>query len=429
MSVEQACDSCRKRKLKCSKSLPKCLKCLQHNWCCNYSPKTIRLPLTRVHLTSVENKLKDLKVILSWLLPLNNVNNLTSANYKTVLAQVKTLIDLNLPQIPLDDGLSEPEDDTDSSYNDDDDKRFHKILRQVSQDGKQWKNGSYTTSYENKTLESVCPKDDSKREKSRDSGFNGYKVKLFKDSDYKRNFDEQFNGTKQFDGSKLFHRHSLDECREHESQDLDYSSYPEHFQDPYDSNYDARNYDFTFEPSTNTTTTSNSPILKSQTINSPIRNLINRNQNPPIRSQMNSAEQNSPLSPIIIPNSKIKSEFVNFSLDGYNDNKAKQDFKIKQEISDLNEDKMRQEIIEDFNLNNIQTRPFKFITPNVFKYDYKVDGVNEIMGTNLTSPSSLLSLGNYELSEEEDFLQPMKKYKIEEKKEEMDYGYMFETNL
>lgn len=68
-TIEQACDSCRKRKLKCSKELPKCLKCIQHNWCCSYSPRTVRSPLTRAHLTEVENKLAHVVQMLRYLLP------------------------------------------------------------------------------------------------------------------------------------------------------------------------------------------------------------------------------------------------------------------------------------------------------------------------------------------------------------------------
>lgn len=67
--IEQACDSCRKRKLKCSKEFPKCLKCIQHNWCCIYSPRTVRSPLTRAHLTEVEHKLSRLNNMLRFLLP------------------------------------------------------------------------------------------------------------------------------------------------------------------------------------------------------------------------------------------------------------------------------------------------------------------------------------------------------------------------
>lgn len=68
-SIEQACDSCRKRKLKCSKEYPKCSKCIQHNWCCSYSPRTVRSPLTRAHMTEVENKLAHVVDILRYVLP------------------------------------------------------------------------------------------------------------------------------------------------------------------------------------------------------------------------------------------------------------------------------------------------------------------------------------------------------------------------
>ncbi|ODV94177.1 hypothetical protein PACTADRAFT_22871, partial [Pachysolen tannophilus NRRL Y-2460] len=69
--IEQACDSCRKRKLRCSKEYPKCSKCIQHSWDCKYSPRMVRSPLTRAHLTSVENKCRDLETLLSRLLPPN----------------------------------------------------------------------------------------------------------------------------------------------------------------------------------------------------------------------------------------------------------------------------------------------------------------------------------------------------------------------
>ncbi|KAL7664626.1 Zn(2)-C6 fungal-type domain-containing protein [[Candida] zeylanoides] len=68
-NIEQACDSCRKRKLKCSKEFPKCTKCIQHGWCCSYSPRTVRSPLTRAHLTQVENRNKTLENIIHYLLP------------------------------------------------------------------------------------------------------------------------------------------------------------------------------------------------------------------------------------------------------------------------------------------------------------------------------------------------------------------------
>lgn len=69
VNIEQACDSCRKRKLKCSKEFPRCLKCIHHDWCCKYSPRTVRSPLTRAHLTEVENRLARAMNMLAYLLP------------------------------------------------------------------------------------------------------------------------------------------------------------------------------------------------------------------------------------------------------------------------------------------------------------------------------------------------------------------------
>lgn len=90
-TIEQACDSCRKRKLKCSKELPKCLKCIQHNWCCSYSPRTVRSPLTRAHLTEVENKLEHVVQMLRYVLPPSvDVDALVqSRRYDTTLRPVR----------------------------------------------------------------------------------------------------------------------------------------------------------------------------------------------------------------------------------------------------------------------------------------------------------------------------------------------------
>lgn len=69
-AIEQACDSCRKRKLKCSKEFPQCTKCAQHGWDCSYSPRTVRSPLTRANMTMVENRARQLLDMLRYMLPL-----------------------------------------------------------------------------------------------------------------------------------------------------------------------------------------------------------------------------------------------------------------------------------------------------------------------------------------------------------------------
>lgn len=93
VAIEQACDSCRKRKLKCSKEFPKCLKCIQHSWCCTYSPRTVRSPLTRAHLTEVEKKLAKATSMLRFLLPsLVDVDDLVESNYTETLRPYREIL-------------------------------------------------------------------------------------------------------------------------------------------------------------------------------------------------------------------------------------------------------------------------------------------------------------------------------------------------
>ncbi|CAK40832.1 lactose regulatory protein lac9 and GAL4-like protein [Aspergillus niger] len=68
-SHSYACDECRLRKSKCSKEKPTCAQCKQLNKECNYSPKVTRSPLTRQHLTYVEERLQAFETALSRLFP------------------------------------------------------------------------------------------------------------------------------------------------------------------------------------------------------------------------------------------------------------------------------------------------------------------------------------------------------------------------
>lgn len=81
-NIEQACDSCRVRKLKCSKGFPSCSKCLQYNRKCHYSPKTIRSPLTRKHLTKVEDRVRKLEALIGEILPHQDIDLLLSKSLK-----------------------------------------------------------------------------------------------------------------------------------------------------------------------------------------------------------------------------------------------------------------------------------------------------------------------------------------------------------
>ncbi|CDK27082.1 unnamed protein product [Kuraishia capsulata CBS 1993] len=103
-SHQQACDSCRLRKLKCSKTTPKCSNCRENGFTCVYSPKVIRSPLTRAHLTKVESRVKALEALLYKVLPSDvNINDLLEkngdlsnsglANYKQIDLNSSTQID------------------------------------------------------------------------------------------------------------------------------------------------------------------------------------------------------------------------------------------------------------------------------------------------------------------------------------------------
>ncbi|BDD63378.1 hypothetical protein MAP00_008275 [Monascus purpureus] len=68
-SHSYACDECRLRKSRCSKERPSCMQCRQLNKQCNYSPKIARSPLTRQHLTYVEERLRAFETALGRLFP------------------------------------------------------------------------------------------------------------------------------------------------------------------------------------------------------------------------------------------------------------------------------------------------------------------------------------------------------------------------
>lgn len=54
---EQACNECRRRKAKCDRTLPECGLCVKHRRHCLYEQHS-RTPLTRKHLTEVEERLR-----------------------------------------------------------------------------------------------------------------------------------------------------------------------------------------------------------------------------------------------------------------------------------------------------------------------------------------------------------------------------------
>lgn len=77
-AAKHACDFCRARKYKCSKEKPICQACRQQKRTCHYSGQIVRSPLTRVHLTNVENRLQKLEALFARLLPDVNLEDALS---------------------------------------------------------------------------------------------------------------------------------------------------------------------------------------------------------------------------------------------------------------------------------------------------------------------------------------------------------------
>ncbi|RKU40979.1 lactose regulatory protein lac9 and GAL4-like protein [Coniochaeta pulveracea] len=73
-STPLACDTCRHKKLKCSKDRPVCTYCRQTRQPCNYSGRVVRSPLTRAYLTEVERRLQGLEKLVAQRLPDLNID-------------------------------------------------------------------------------------------------------------------------------------------------------------------------------------------------------------------------------------------------------------------------------------------------------------------------------------------------------------------
>lgn len=112
--VDRACDSCRRKKLKCSKNRPICENCLKNGWECCYSPRTKRSPLTRVHLSEVENRLDSLAQLFYEIFP---KINLEKALKRGMSGELKELLYKSVPAV---EGKSEKSDEKkkqkDTSY-------------------------------------------------------------------------------------------------------------------------------------------------------------------------------------------------------------------------------------------------------------------------------------------------------------------------
>ncbi|GAV54603.1 hypothetical protein ZYGR_0AN00710 [Zygosaccharomyces rouxii] len=92
-NIDHACDSCRQKKLRCSKEEPKCAKCIQNGWECCYSPRANRTPLTRAHMTKVETRLDKLEKLFRELFPEEDLDRiLNDRNTDQMKGRLKSCI-------------------------------------------------------------------------------------------------------------------------------------------------------------------------------------------------------------------------------------------------------------------------------------------------------------------------------------------------
>lgn len=85
-SNKYSCNECKRRRMKCSRQLPVCASCLKYNRHCLYE-RDCKTPLTRKHLTEVEEELKLVKQLL--------VNYIPDFELSSLLQKVRNGTNIN----------------------------------------------------------------------------------------------------------------------------------------------------------------------------------------------------------------------------------------------------------------------------------------------------------------------------------------------
>ncbi|KAL7941883.1 fungal-specific transcription factor domain-containing protein [Trichoderma barbatum] len=92
--ADQACKECRRRKSKCNKGIPTCNMCLRYRRHCLYE-KHSRTPLTRRHLTEVEERLEQAEALIRQLRAALPPQALTSERSSDTIASPNQLSDID----------------------------------------------------------------------------------------------------------------------------------------------------------------------------------------------------------------------------------------------------------------------------------------------------------------------------------------------
>lgn len=83
-SMSSACDFCRRRKLKCSKELPRCSSCNKFNKECAYTPRQRPTPLTKAYVHQLQLQILSLENALEKLANSNKDRDALLENYATI---------------------------------------------------------------------------------------------------------------------------------------------------------------------------------------------------------------------------------------------------------------------------------------------------------------------------------------------------------
>ncbi|KAI0439714.1 fungal-specific transcription factor domain-containing protein [Xylaria telfairii] len=98
--ADQACKECHRRKSKCNRAIPACEPCVKYRRHCLYE-KHSRTPLTRRHLTDVEEKLERAKLVIAQLRAKTSTTFLPSPAENTQVGSDPKSPDLFPPPFPL----------------------------------------------------------------------------------------------------------------------------------------------------------------------------------------------------------------------------------------------------------------------------------------------------------------------------------------
>ena len=113
--MSNSCDFCRRRKLKCSRELPKCSSCIKFNKACAYTPRQRPPPLTKAYVQQLQNRIINLENTLGKLVNSNQERDVLLQNQSTA---DKNHNDINYQVLQGESDIQESPDSVDTETKD-----------------------------------------------------------------------------------------------------------------------------------------------------------------------------------------------------------------------------------------------------------------------------------------------------------------------